>query len=683
MNRVKLWLYLAVLLCAGAANLVGLSRWLTHRAVAQLDRELTRAVAQVDARSQLLAMEAAQLADAVARDPAVLQGLSAEGEGQASSAAQSVVQNARGAAADSARSQLVATAGHGWRTFTVNGAPVQSDPQLDSLVSGAAVDAARREGYAVVGDALYYLVATPAGRGTAVAVGVPVSATWLAQLRASTGSDVTLLLDQRPPRGTLPPQRAAAVANAVRGATGPVDVGTLPPQPVALGVGIPVPALPLLFASAPEYRAHLVALRGLTGGALALSQPTSALLAPVVGYGWVLLAGLLVLFLMGVGTALSITNEQKTVIPKDLLAAADRITKRDFTARAPIMAGSLGTVAAALNCAAEAARNAGVADADPFAQFSMPQHGAQDSAAARQPPAKDVPAAQEAPVAQDVPREQGMAHGTAAAQEPLLAQEATATRAQAEALDFAAAQGSAMAQETMPTKEAPAEQDGPAFPWQLDAAPAQEPHASSVATAQEVVAASEPGAAFAAPSAEGMGWADASPPARPGEQLAATAQDPEPASAPELGSLASFLAAPENGAALRVREPASSVFEPPANMLAGASPAATQPDLLEAAAPATEPQPELTPVPAVSRPAAPAPVSVGDGDEEHWRVTYDDFLKVREQCGESRQGVSYERFRQKLQKNRDQLVVKYGCRTVRFQVYVKEGRAALKATPVR
>jgi len=28
-------------------------------------------------------------------------------------------------------------------------------------------------------------------------------------------------------------------------------------------------------------------------------------------------------------------------------------------------------------------------------------------------------------------------------------------------------------------------------------------------------------------------------------------------------------------------------------------------------------------------------------------------------------------------------VQKYGCRTVRFQVYVKDGRAALKATPVR
>jgi hypothetical protein len=29
------------------------------------------------------------------------------------------------------------------------------------------------------------------------------------------------------------------------------------------------------------------------------------------------------------------------------------------------------------------------------------------------------------------------------------------------------------------------------------------------------------------------------------------------------------------------------------------------------------------------------------------------------------------------------LIAKYQCRTVRFQVYEKDGKAALKATPVR
>jgi hypothetical protein len=37
----------------------------------------------------------------------------------------------------------------------------------------------------------------------------------------------------------------------------------------------------------------------------------------------------------------------------------------------------------------------------------------------------------------------------------------------------------------------------------------------------------------------------------------------------------------------------------------------------------------------------------------------------------------------KLQSNRDQLIAKYSCRTARFSVYVKDGKAAIKATPVR
>jgi hypothetical protein len=56
---------------------------------------------------------------------------------------------------------------------------------------------------------------------------------------------------------------------------------------------------------------------------------------------------------------------------------------------------------------------------------------------------------------------------------------------------------------------------------------------------------------------------------------------------------------------------------------------------------------------------------------------------VRTECGEPAEGLTYDKFRVKLERNRDQLVQKYGCRSVRFQVYVKEGRAALKATPVR
>ena len=58
-------------------------------------------------------------------------------------------------------------------------------------------------------------------------------------------------------------------------------------------------------------------------------------------------------------------------------------------------------------------------------------------------------------------------------------------------------------------------------------------------------------------------------------------------------------------------------------------------------------------------------------------------MATRERCGEGSDGLTYEKFVAKLRKNREQLVQKYACRTVRFQVYVKEGKAALKATPVK
>jgi hypothetical protein len=81
-----------------------------------------------------------------------------------------------------------------------------------------------------------------------------------------------------------------------------------------------------------------------------------------------------------------------------------------------------------------------------------------------------------------------------------------------------------------------------------------------------------------------------------------------------------------------------------------------------------------------TQPLAPKP---SDPDEEHFRKVFDAFLSTRAQCGESADGINYERFATKLRTNRDQLVQRYNCRTVRFHVYVKDGKAALKATPVR
>lgn len=72
-----------------------------------------------------------------------------------------------------------------------------------------------------------------------------------------------------------------------------------------------------------------------------------------------------------------------------------------------------------------------------------------------------------------------------------------------------------------------------------------------------------------------------------------------------------------------------------------------------------------------------------DPEEAHHQEVFREFLEVRRRCGEAVEGVTFEKFAAKLRKNREQLVEKYRCRTVRFTVYVKDGKTALKATPVK
>lgn len=66
-----------------------------------------------------------------------------------------------------------------------------------------------------------------------------------------------------------------------------------------------------------------------------------------------------------------------------------------------------------------------------------------------------------------------------------------------------------------------------------------------------------------------------------------------------------------------------------------------------------------------------------------WRAVFDQFVSTKQQCGESTTGLTFEKFQKTLQKNREQLVAKVQCKAVKFTVYVKDGRAALKASPVR
>ncbi len=70
-------------------------------------------------------------------------------------------------------------------------------------------------------------------------------------------------------------------------------------------------------------------------------------------------------------------------------------------------------------------------------------------------------------------------------------------------------------------------------------------------------------------------------------------------------------------------------------------------------------------------------------DSADWLSVYEDFVRTKKQCNEPTDGLTFEKFQHTLRKNRDALVQRHGCKRVRFSVYVKEGRASLKATPVK
>ncbi len=73
----------------------------------------------------------------------------------------------------------------------------------------------------------------------------------------------------------------------------------------------------------------------------------------------------------------------------------------------------------------------------------------------------------------------------------------------------------------------------------------------------------------------------------------------------------------------------------------------------------------------------------GMNEGQEWKAVYDDFIKTKKQCSEPIEGLTFEKFSQTLKKNRDALIQRHGCKRVKFSVYVKEGRASLKATPVK
>jgi hypothetical protein len=203
------------------------------------------------------------------------------------------------------------------------------------------------------------------------------------------------------------------------------------------------------------------------------------------------------------------------------------------------------------------------------------------------------------------------------------------------------------------------------------------------------------------------------PPPAPPPAVEPVTQEAKPVAAPEgerplawkgfTGTPGPTVEPPQLGAPWQEPSPGPSIWDRPTQQIAAPEVPAPAADAFsgfpEPGSVATPPEPaynpEATVVAAVpeallratsrapARPILSSPVAPNDPDEAHFEQVFRDFVATRERCGESIDGLTFDRFAGKLRKNREQLVEKYHCRSVRFTVYVKEGKAALKATPLK
>ncbi len=153
----------------------------------------------------------------------------------------------------------------------------------------------------------------------------------------------------------------------------------------------------------------------------------------------------------------------------------------------------------------------------------------------------------------------------------------------------------------------------------------------------------------------------------------------KPAVPPPAAMAATLFGTPKAAPGMASQPPAvpPAFPEEPAPSLSAPEPA----PFVAPAAPIRIGAPPLPPVRVPSRPAATP--SDQDPDQAHFSQVFEDYLALRQKCGESVVGLSLDKFVAKLQSNRDQLISKHGCKSAQFTVYEKDGKAAIRAIPVR
>lgn len=78
--------------------------------------------------------------------------------------------------------------------------------------------------------------------------------------------------------------------------------------------------------------------------------------------------------------------------------------------------------------------------------------------------------------------------------------------------------------------------------------------------------------------------------------------------------------------------------------------------------------------------SAEATAAPNDDKASHFQEIFQQFMDTRKRCGETG-ALSFDKFAARLETSRAAVIAKHSCDEVRFQVYVKGGKAALKATP--
>jgi hypothetical protein len=380
MNRAKVWAYSVLVAGVGVASLR--AELLARRAdaIATIDARLAAGVAQVGAATRAVAREASAAAALASSDAHLVQALhpreapaakplprkrarnapppppSPDDEAREAAlreAARAALATAEKALGFSLPDGTVVTAGNReWLARKGDASPAEGDAM--GYLRGAIAGRVQR-GWLRLNGAIFYAASAPAGDGAGLVVLVPIDDAWTRRTGEAIGAEVTVSALDVKPVSTLRGDAAQPFAAWTFGAAAATDVGRLGPGAVALGP-VKLPRVPQPWGAPGAYRARALPLEGLKSGYVVVAVPTAAALGALAASHWVALAIAAALLLAGVVVGFLVkANEAPPAIPEALVAAAARIERGDFAARAPRLAGRLGTVAAALNKAAELA----------------------------------------------------------------------------------------------------------------------------------------------------------------------------------------------------------------------------------------------------------------------------------------------------------------------------------------